>query len=208
MKQLTINKIREEQLTINTASQTCDWQIFAKRKSAVNCQLSTVNCSRTRGMSLLELLLYIAILSGLMVIVSDAFITLSKGRGQSEARSEVNSAIRFAHEHIKQDVKNASALSTPVLGTPSNTINLTVSGVPVVYDVLGGVLRRTENGVTASTTGSTVAVDAPIFTRLENYNSVLKATTTALQTTMTFRYNASSTDWVYSDTLRTTASFR
>lgn len=161
-----------------------------------------------RGMSLLELLLYVAILSGLMVIVSDAFISLSKGRGQAEARSEINSAIRFVAERIKQDVKNASAISAPVLGAPATTLSMTVSGVPVVYDVLSGVLRRTENSITASTTGSFVYVAVPTFTRLENYNLVLKATTTAIQTSMTFSYNASSTDWVYSDTLRTTATLR
>lgn len=159
-------------------------------------------------MSLLELLIYIAILSGMMVIVSDSFISLSKGRGQAEARSEVNSAIRFATERIKQDVKNASAISTPTLGTPASTLSMTVAGVPVVYDVLGGALRRTENSVVATTTGSAVSVDTPTFTRLENYNSVLSATTTAIQTEMTFRYHSSSTDWVYADTLRTTATLR
>ena len=176
-----------------------------------NIQHSTFNIQhspRTRGISLLELLIYIAILSGLMVIVSDAFISLSKGRGQAEARSEINSAIRFAAERIKQDVKNASAISAPVLGTPANTLSMTVSGVPVVYDMLGGALRRTENSVVATTTGSFVSVDTPTFTRLENYNSVLGATTTAIQTVMTFRYNSSSTDWIYADTLRTTATLR
>src|SRR3989344_1389425 len=161
-----------------------------------------------RGMSLLELLLYIAILSGLMVIISDAFISLSKGRGQAEARSEVNSAIRFAIERIKQDVKNASAVSAPTLGTPSSSLSVTVSGVPVVYDVLGGALRRIENGVVATTTGSLVFVDTPTFTRLENYNSLLDATTTSMQVAMTMRYNSLSTDWSYSDSLRTTITFR
>lgn len=161
-----------------------------------------------RGMSLLELLLYIAILSGLMVIISDAFISLSKGRGQAEARSDVNSSIRFAAERIKQDIKNASAVSTPILGTSANTLNVTVGGVPVVYDVLGGVLRRTENSVTASTTGSSVFVESPTFTRLENYNTALNATTTSMQVTMTMRYNSSSTDWTYSNSLRTTITFR
>ncbi|MBI5078116.1 MAG: hypothetical protein HZB11_01955 [Candidatus Yonathbacteria bacterium] len=163
---------------------------------------------KNSGISLLELLLYIAILSGLMVVLSDAFIMLSKGRGQSEARSEVNSAIRFSAELIKQDVKNASAISTPALGTPASTLSLTVSGVSVVYDMLGGALRRTANGVVATTTGSAVSVDVPTFTRLENYNTVLAATTTALQVAMTMRYNSSSTDWVYSDSLRTTITFR
>lgn len=174
----------------------------------VTCQKLHVKSLRTRGVSLLELLIYIAVLSGLMVIVSDTFIMLSKGRGQAEARSEVNSAIRFASERIKQDVKNASALSAPLLGAPASTMSLTVSGNTILYDMLGGALRRSVNGTPEAVTGSAVAVDIPTFTRLENYNSVLKATTTAIQVAMTMRYNASSTDWVYSDTLRTSITLR
>lgn len=195
MKQQTFNKIQGT-------------KVVGSKLSLVSCQLSVVKCPRTRGMSLLELLLYIAILSGLMVVVSDAFISLLKGRGQAEARSEVNSAIRFASELIKQDIKNASAISTPILGTPASTLSLTVSGLPVVYDMMGGVLRRTEDGATASTTGSFVSVDSPVFTKLENYNSVLNATTTAIQTEMTFRYNSASADWVYTDTMRTSVTLR
>lgn len=161
------------------------------------------------GISLLELLIYIAILSGLMVLVSDAFLSLSKGRGQSEARSEINGAIRFSAERIKQDIKNASAVATPLLGTPASTLSLTVSGDTVLYDVVSGVLRRKVNALDPEAiTGVYVAVDAPAFTRLENYNTVLAATTTAIQVAMTFRYNASSTDWGYTDTLRTSVNFR
>ncbi|MCK9344618.1 MAG: hypothetical protein M0P64_00650 [Candidatus Pacebacteria bacterium] len=162
------------------------------------------------GVSLLELLIYIAILSGLMVIVSDAFIALSKGRGQSEARSEVNSAIRFAADVISRDVKNASAVSAPALGAPGSALTLTVGADTVYYDMLNGVLRRKVGvaGTPEAVTGNFVTVDAPTFTRFENYNGVLNATTTAVQVVMTMRYNSSSTDWVYSDTLRTTATLR
>lgn len=146
-----------------------------------------------------------------MVIVSDAFIMLSKGRGQAEARSEINSAIRFAGELIKQDVKNATAVSAPALGTPGSTLSLTVSGVTVLYDMSGGVLRRTVNAVVEPVTGSAVSVDVPTFTRIENKNAisgVLNATTTAIQVVMTMRYNAVSGDWTYEDSLRTTITFR
>lgn len=144
-----------------------------------------------------------------MVIVSDAFIMLSKGRGQAEARSEINSAIRFAGELIKQDVKNATAVSSPALGVPGSTLSLTVSGATVLYDMSGGVLRRTVNAGTPETvTGSYVTVDVPTFTRIENHNSILNATTTAIQVAMTMRYNAESGDWTYEDSLRTTITFR
>lgn len=188
---------------------------LAVNKRIMNSELRIKNkkngirALRVRGFSLLELLIYIAILAGLMVVISDAFISLSKGRGRAEARGEVNSAIRFAAERIKQDLKGASAVTTPILGTPSATLQATVSGVTVLYDVSGGQLRRTENaGSPVLVTGTNVTVDTPTFTRLENYNSVLQATTTAIQASMTFRYNASSTDWTYAATLRTAVDLR
>lgn len=163
----------------------------------------------SRGVTLLELLIYVAILSGLMVVVSDAFISLSKGRGQSEARSEVNSAVRFASERIKQDIKNASLVSTPVFGTPSNTLSLTVSGSTILYDVSGGALRRkVDSGTPEVVTSGAISVDTPTFTRIENYNPTLNATTTAIQVAMTFRYSSLSTDWVYENAFRTTITLR
>jgi prepilin-type N-terminal cleavage/methylation domain-containing protein len=166
--------------------------------------------SSKQGFSMLELLIYIAILSGLMVIISDMFIELSRGRGQAEAKSEVNSSIRFAAERIRQDLKGASVLTTPSLGTASSTLVATVAGVVIRYDVATGTLRRQEGvGATpVAVSGSNVFVSAPTFTRLENYNTTLLATTTSLQVAMTFQYNSSSTDWKYSDSLRTAVTLR
>lgn len=169
------------------------------------------NFKNNRGITLLELLIYITILSGLMVVVTDAFISLSKARGQSEARSEVNSAIRFASDLIKQDIKNTTAVSSPLLGVPGDTLGLTVGGLPVLYNVSGGILRRTLDSVQDDATGGSVIVNNPVFTRFENFNpniGVNGATTTSIQVDMTMRYNSESSDWIYSDTLRTTATMR
>lgn len=161
------------------------------------------------GFSLLELLIYVVILSGLMVVVSGSFISLSRARGRAEARNEVNSAIRFAAERIRQDLKGASIIATPVLGTPSATLSASVSGTTIIYDVLAGQLRRKEGAASpVAVSGTNISVSAPIFTRLENYNAPLGATTTAIQTVISFSYNSSSTDWTYTDTLRTTVTLR
>ncbi len=173
----------------------------------VKCKLSVVKCS-PRGFSLLELIIYLAILSGMMVIISNTFVALFKGRGQAEARNEVNAAIRFATERIRQDVKGAGAVVTPILGTSGATLQMTVNGTPITYDVLLGQLRRNDNGTIATTTGINVFVEQPEFTRLENYNPTLLATTTSVQVAMTFRYKASITDWAYSAAMRTSISLR
>lgn len=165
-----------------------------------------------QGFSLLELLIYVAVLSGLMVVVGNSFIGLSKGRGQSEARSEVNAAVRFASEKIKQDLKSATSLVAPVLGTASSTLEMVVPGFTIKYDTLNGQLRRTEGTGLATTTtvvtGSGIFVESPTFVRIENHNQPLSATTTAVKISAIFRYNASSTDWMYQSTLQTTISLR
>lgn len=165
--------------------------------------------SKKLGMSLIELLLYIGLLAGLIVVVSDAFISLSKGRGQSEARSEVNAAIRFSAEKIRQDIKGATVVVAPVLGTASSTLNITVGGTAVVYTVSGGQLLQTVGTASPTlVTGPGVFVNTLMFTRLENYNTQTSATTTSIQIFMSMKYNATSSDWTYSDNISTSASLR
>lgn len=173
-------------------------------------RILNIGCGAAKkGTSLLELLLYVAILSGLMVVMADIFVSLSKGRGQAQARSEVNAAIRFATEKISQDIKSATVITTPVQGTASSTLAVTVGGTAIVYDVLGGQLRRKEGAASpVAVTGINIVAGTPTFTRLENVNSFLNATTTGVQVSLGMSYNSSSTDWRYSDSIRTTIMAR
>ncbi len=162
-----------------------------------------------RAFSLFELLIYMVILSGLMIIVSSSFLSLSKGRAQAQGRSEVQASIRFATERLRQDIKSASAVSVPASGQASSTLSLLIATTTVTYDMAAGTLRRKEGVATPiAITGNTIAVSAPSFTVISNYNSRLQATTTAVQILMTFMYSASSTDWTYSNTLRTSVTLR
>lgn len=170
-----------------------------------HCTTKTQYQTWCRGFSLLELLIYIAILSGLIIISANMFILLSRGQGQSSAKSEVDSSVRFATELIRQDIKNASAVSTPSLGTPSSTLSLTRGGVTILYDVSGGILRRKEGAATAvPVTNSNTTVGTPTFTRIENTNTVFSTTNVAVKINMNFNYNSNSPDWNYSTILQTT----
>jgi prepilin-type N-terminal cleavage/methylation domain-containing protein len=157
------------------------------------------------GFSLLELLIYVAILSILMVVISNTFISLSRGNGQSQAKGEVNSAIRFATELLRQDLKNASVVTTPSSGNSSNTLVLTRNNETIIYDVSGGVLRRKESiSSPVNITNSNILVGAPSFTRIENTNSVFNTTNVSIKINMTFNYSGTSPDWAYSASLETT----
>jgi len=163
------------------------------------------NILENRGFTLLELLIYIAILSGLVLIISNTFISLSKGQAQSNARNEVDSSIRFATELLRQDIKNASIVSIPsLIGDTSNSLTLTRNGVVIIYDVSGGVLRRKEDsGNPVNVTNENILVETPIFTRTENVNSVFNTKSITLIIDMTFSYNANSPDFNYSTSLQT-----
>lgn len=169
------------------------------------CYAPLAHCkSKCRGFSLLELLIYVSILSIIMVIISNTFISLSKGSGQSQAKSEVNSTLRFATELLRQDIKNASAISAPISGVPGATLTLTRSGVEIVYDVSGGVLRRKEGTADpVNITDANITVNEPIFAKIENTNLILGTTSVSLKINMTFSYNSASSDWTYSNSLQT-----
>ena len=165
--------------------------------------------SKNQGFSLLELLLYIAILSVISVVLATAFISLNKGRAQAEARIEVNSNIRFVVERITQDINDASSVTLPILGSPSSSLSLIVGGQSVVYSVSSGVLQRTfGTNPSESITSSSVIADPPTFTMIQNFNSVLVATTTNIQTILNIKYNSASPDWNYSTNIKSSASLR
>lgn len=141
------------------------------------------------------------------VVLTASFLALTQGRTRSESRTEVNSNLRFAMDKITQDITNATLVTTPTSGTSAT---LTVAaGNSIAYSVALGVLQRSvDGGAGQAITGSTVSVDTPIFTRADNYNPVLNATTTSIQIQLTVRSRSASPEGTYAATLKSTASLR
>ena len=163
------------------------------------------NIKKNKAFTLFELLIYVAVLSVIVVIISNTFISLSKGRGQSQARSEVNNALRFSSELLRQDIKSASSISVPVSGGSSSSITLIRDGVTIIYDVSGGALRRQVGAASPSNiTNNFISVSTPTFTRIENTNNIFSKTDVSIKVNMTFNYNSTSPDWSYSTSLQTT----
>lgn len=162
------------------------------------------------GFSLLELLIYVAVLSIVMVMISSTFIALNRGSSQSEIRSEVNSNLRFAIEKIGQDVRAASSVSTPATaGATSTTLVLMVSSATTTYDVSSGQLRRQVGTSTPEVlTSDAVTVNTPVFTRLENTNTVLGKTIVSIEADLTIQNSGTSPDETFSARKRTTVSLR
>lgn len=166
-----------------------------------------------KGFSLLELLIYIAIIAIVTVFIAGIFLILNKSRGQTEARNEVNSSLRFAIEKISQDVRAASGVNTPTsAGATSTNLQVVVSGLNVDYCVADAKLRRQANGSCDASseeiTGNTVRIKSLVFTRLENTNTILNKTIVSIGVNLSIDYNSTSTDWQYSASKKTAISLR
>lgn len=164
----------------------------------------------SKGFTLLELLIYVVILAIVTTVIASLFISLNRGRGQVESRSEVNSNLQFAIEKIARDLKYASSVTVP--GAPNSSsaaLIMTVNGSTVTYDVLGGELRRQLNSETPQIiTSDKVTVATPAFTRLENTNQVLGKTIVSIEIDINMTYNSQSPDYQYSERKKTTVALR
>jgi Tfp pilus assembly protein FimT len=167
-----------------------------------------------KGFSLLEILIYVAVIAIVTLSIGSVLISLSKGQSRIDSKSEVTANIRFALEKINQDLLSAYSVSVPAAAsTSSSTLKMTILGSTVTYCVLNGQLRRASGGAACDATSELITTDKVIvsnitFTRLENTNIVLLKTVASIQTNITVMYNSASPDLQYTGSKITTASLR
>jgi len=155
---------------------------------------------KVAGFTLIELLIYLAILSAVTVMVADSFIILNKGRGGVEAKSELNSNLRFAIEMMKRDIAGASGLTTPATtSATSSLLELTVNGSSVKYSIDNNkIARQVDAGTLEYISSDKIKIQNLYFGRSENINTVLNKKRVSLEINIAASYNSTSPDWQYS----------
>lgn len=109
----------KEQLTINTATRTSDWQIFdpqvnlliQKRKSAVKCHRSTVKCHQ-RGFTMVEMIIYMAFFAMLAILSTNAIILVMKSFYTLRVTQSISQSATTAMERMSREVRNAYDIDT------------------------------------------------------------------------------------------------
>ena len=151
------------------------------------------------GFTLLELIIYVSVLSIITVVVADSFLTLNKGRSGVEAKSELNSNFRFAVEKMKRDVAMADDLVSPNTTAASTTLlNLTIASSSVKYTLNNNRVTRQVDALPFEyITSDTVKINSLYFNRLENINPVLNKKRISVELNISGIYNSTSPDWQY-----------
>jgi prepilin-type N-terminal cleavage/methylation domain-containing protein len=166
--------------------------------------LSTVK--NNKGFSLLELLIYMAILSSLLIIIVNLFFMISSNSAKEEAKIEVQQNLQFAVNEITNQMNNYNtdiSITTPMnSGDTGNMLKVSIDGENIKYDVSSGIFRKTIGISPAeNVTSSDVIVDEtnPIFTRIKD----------TIQVNLKISYNDKGRpSYKYSKEIKTTISIK
>lgn len=122
-----------------------------------------------KGFTLIELIIYMGLLSIFMVIMTDLLTQILDLRSQSTALSFVNSDGNYLRDRLEYDIRRSTAIVTPsTTGTSSTQLVLTIGGAAHTYNVQNSELVLTTGGVASSLTTSDVSIASFSATRIGN----------------------------------------
>jgi len=123
-----------------------------------------------KGFTLIEFLIYIAIVGVILVIIVGFLWNTILGNIKETCYQEVQQNTRFALAKITQEIKKATGINSPLPGDSSNSLSLTMATThlnPTVFDVVNGKLRITQgSGTSYYLTSDRVRVGSLQFTNL------------------------------------------
>jgi hypothetical protein len=121
---------------------------------------------KQKGYTLIELLLYVAIIGGLLISVTMFYGVTLNARVKSQSISEVEQQGALALDYITQTIRNATSITAPAAGATGSSLTLVVpTGVlsPTTFNTPGTVLGYNVDGGTTDSSNSNV-INATKFT--------------------------------------------
>ena len=121
-----------------------------------------------KGFTLVELLIYMGLLSIILVVLSQIFGSVLDAQLESQATSSVHRDGRFILSKLTYDVHRANSIVLPAsLGTSSTSLQLDISGINT-YSLNNGNLELTSGLETNNLNSGDTTVSNLTFTRIGN----------------------------------------
>lgn len=153
-----------------------------------------------KAFTLVEMILYVAICSVLLLSLSSMFSYLLGSRVKSQAITEVNQQGFLVMSLITSTIRNAKSVDIPLMGNTSPTLSVTVQSPvlsPTIFLVSSSTLVTTEGaGVAIPITNSRVRVSDVLFENISSASSTDKI----IRITYTLSYLSGSPRQEYSYT--------
>ncbi len=122
-----------------------------------------------RGVTFVELLITIGLLSVLLMILLTIFTSSIDVQARSQGYAATSSDGRLILTRLEYDVKRATSINTPAgLGDTSSSLALTIDGHAYTYSVSGGKLQLDVDGGSTDLTGAEATISNLSFQKLGN----------------------------------------
>lgn len=166
--------------------------------------------SLSRGVSLLELLIYIGIFSVIGSLFVGILFHANIGWTRSKVESEVQQNVRFAMEDIARTIRTASRVTAPAVGASGTSLTLVVNGVDVVYSRSGNTLQKQigTNPVESLTTDLVNATYVNFFVAQNTAVSNAAVQATSTQFALSVEYNTTNNQFIYVQHATSTAQLK
>lgn len=121
------------------------------------------------GQTLIELLIYMGILSIFMVTLTTILVSILDVQMESEATSSVEQDSRFILGRLYYDMNRASQITTPSsLGQITSSMAMVIDGITYTYSLSSGNLTLSWSSFIESLNSSESKVDSVTFQKLGN----------------------------------------
>ncbi len=123
--------------------------------------------TRQKGFTLIELILYVAILGSLLTGISMYFGMSLTTRVKNQSVAEVDRQGTLVLDYITQVIRNATSITSPVAGSNATSATFVVptgSLSPTIFSLSGTTLQVQEGASTFALTNSKVEVSSLTFT--------------------------------------------
>jgi len=119
-----------------------------------------------KGFSLVELLIYMGLMSIFSMVLLDIFTTTLNQKLASESTSALSYDSRYILSKLSYDINNSDTITSPLLGVTSSALQFTASGSANTYSLINGNLDKTSGGVSMNLNGTDTGIDAITFKNL------------------------------------------
>ncbi len=125
---------------------------------------------QSRGFTVIELVLYIGLLTIFLVVLTEIFVSVLDVQLESEATSHVTQDGRYIMSRLFYDVSRSQVILSPAApGSTSSTLQLSIGGAIYSYSVgTNGMLTATDASGSVPLNGFDTTISNVLFTRLGN----------------------------------------
>jgi prepilin-type N-terminal cleavage/methylation domain-containing protein len=121
------------------------------------------------GVTLIEMLVVMGLLSILLVVVATIFTSAADVQQQSDSYSATIENGRFIMSRLNYDIARASSITTPSsLGSSSPSLSLIIGGTTFSYALSGNDFQLTDGSGADNLNSNDVIVSNPSFQELGN----------------------------------------